>query len=82
MELEHSPLTHTWDSYRLAVQILRSWVRDSQGNLPAWTPAGILTAYDQLLASCEAILVAIKAAERDEWLKTPLPALQREHRDG
>lgn len=65
MEIKHSPLTHTWESHRLAAQILRAWVREVTMDLPAWASPGMVTAYGRLLESLEALIRATQHAERE-----------------
>ena len=64
-EQQHDTLPHTWEHHRLAAQILRSWVRETTGDLPAWTTPGIVTAYASVLASLEGLIRATQHAEKE-----------------
>lgn len=66
MDITHTTAPHTWEHHRLAAQILRSWVRETTGDLPAWTTPGIVSAYQHLLESLEALIRATQHAEREE----------------
>ena len=66
MDITTTPPPHTWEAHRLAAQILRSWVRETTGDLPAWTTPGIVNAYARLLESLEALIRATQHAEREE----------------
>ena len=59
-------LPHTWQHHRLAAQILRSWVRETTGDLPAWTTPGIVQAYASILASLDGLIRATQHAEKEE----------------
>lgn len=63
---EHHHLTHRWEAHRLAAQILRSWIRETHGNLPAWTPPDIANAYVALLSAVHHLVEATSQAEREE----------------
>jgi hypothetical protein len=65
MEIRQSAAPHAWAGHRLAAQILRSWVRDAFAQLPAWTPAPVLEAYQQLMGACEALIMATQRADRE-----------------
>jgi hypothetical protein len=65
VDTTYMPAPHTWEHHRLAAQILRSWVREVTGDLPAWTTPGIVHAYARLLESLDALIRATQQAERE-----------------
>lgn len=66
MEVHTAHQGHTWDTHRLAAQILRSWVRETSAALPAWTTPGIALAYTRLLESLDALIRATQHADGEE----------------
>ena len=68
MTQQHETRPHTWEHHRLAAQILRSWVRETTDELPAWTTPGIVSAYASLLESLETLIRATKYAEKVDVL--------------
>lgn len=66
MDTTHVTAPHSWASHRLAAQILRAWVREQHGQLPAWTPPDVANAYVALWSALEKLVQATQHAERED----------------
>lgn len=66
MDTTHPPRTHAWEHHHLAAQILRAWIRETYGNLPAWTPPDVANAYVGLLSAVQHLVQATSQAEKEE----------------
>lgn len=66
METTQPHPTHPWEHHRLAAQILRAWVREVQGALPAWTPPEVASAYVALAGALTHLVQVTQQAAREE----------------
>lgn len=70
MEIHTTHAAHTWEPHHLAAQILRSWVRETHGALPAWTPPDVANAYVALWSALEKLVQATQYAATESKLGT------------
>lgn len=66
MDTTYPQQAHRWEHHRLAAQILRAWVRETHGALPAWTPPDIANAYVALLSAVNHLVQVTQQAARED----------------